>query len=80
MDETRNKIPDEVIELSVQDTHFDWQPQTRHTRALRRVIGAEGYRMFSDKIFLLWLGYYKNSISLRSPFRGFLCWFSLVPL
>ena len=29
--ETRNKISDELGELSVPDTHFDWQPQTHHT-------------------------------------------------
>ena len=29
-DETRIKIPDEVSELSVADTHFDWQPHTHH--------------------------------------------------
>ena len=29
-DETRNKIPDEVSELFVQDTHVDRQPHTHH--------------------------------------------------
>ena len=29
-DETRNKILDEVSELSIPKTHFDWQPHTRH--------------------------------------------------
>ena len=29
-DETRNKIPDEVSELSVPDTHSDRQPHTHH--------------------------------------------------
>ena len=29
-DETRNKIPGEVSELWVQDTHFDQQPHTHH--------------------------------------------------
>ena len=32
-DETGNKIPDEVSELSVPDTHFDRQPQTHHSRS-----------------------------------------------
>ena len=31
-DETRNNIPGEVSELSVQGTHFDRQPHTHHTR------------------------------------------------
>ena len=31
MNETRSKIPDEVSELSVPDTHFDRQPNTHHT-------------------------------------------------
>ena len=30
-DETRQNIPDEVSELSVSETRFDRQPQTRHT-------------------------------------------------
>ena len=30
-DETRLNIPDEVSELSVPETRFDWQPQTHHT-------------------------------------------------
>ena len=30
-DETRNKMPDEVSELSVPATHFDRQPHTHHT-------------------------------------------------
>ena len=30
-DETRNKIPDELSELSVPDTHFDRQPHTYRT-------------------------------------------------
>ena len=29
-DETRNIIPDEVSELLVPGTHFDWQPHTDH--------------------------------------------------
>ena len=29
-DETRLNIPDEVSELSVPETRFDWQPQTHH--------------------------------------------------
>ena len=29
-DETRVNIPDEVSELSVPETRFDWQPQTHH--------------------------------------------------
>ena len=33
-DETRHNIPDEVSELSVPETHFDRQPQTRHTWVL----------------------------------------------
>ena len=33
-DETRHKIPDEVSELSVPETHFDWQAHTHHTFAL----------------------------------------------
>ena len=32
-DETRKKIPDEVSELSVPDTHFDRQSQTHHSCA-----------------------------------------------
>ena len=32
-DETRNKIPDEVCELSVPKTRFDRQSHTRHTTA-----------------------------------------------
>ena len=31
-DETRNKTPDGVTELSVLDTHFDRQPHTHHNR------------------------------------------------
>ena len=31
-DETRHKIPDEVSELSVPETHFDRQAQTHHTQ------------------------------------------------
>ena len=34
-DETRNKIPDEVNELSVPDTHFDRQPLTYHSSTYR---------------------------------------------
>ena len=30
-DETRINIPDKVIELSVPDAHFDWQPHTHHS-------------------------------------------------
>ena len=30
-DETRHNITDEVIELSVPEAHFDWQPHTHHT-------------------------------------------------
>ena len=30
-DETRLNIPDEVSELSVPETRFDWQPQTHHS-------------------------------------------------
>ena len=30
-DQTRNGIPDEVIELSVPETNFDRQPHTHHT-------------------------------------------------
>ena len=29
-DETRHNIPDEVSELSVPETHFDWQAHTHH--------------------------------------------------
>ena len=29
-DEARNKIPDEVSEISVPETHFDRQPHTHH--------------------------------------------------
>ena len=31
-DDTRRKIPDEVSELSVPDTHFDQQPHIHHNR------------------------------------------------
>ena len=31
-DETRHKIPDEVSELSVPETHFDRQAHTHHSR------------------------------------------------
>ena len=31
-DETRLNIPDEVSELSVPETRFDWQPQTHHRK------------------------------------------------
>ena len=34
-DETRNKIPDEVSEMSVPDTHFDRQPRTHHKKVLK---------------------------------------------
>ena len=34
-DETRNRIQDKVIELSVPDTHFDRQPQPHHSSAYR---------------------------------------------
>ena len=30
-DETRLNIPDEISELSVPETRFDWQPQTHHS-------------------------------------------------
>ena len=38
-DETRLNIPDEVSELSVPETRFDWQPQTQHmvTRAKEQI-------------------------------------------
>ena len=29
-DETRNNIPDQLSELSVPETRFDWQPRTHH--------------------------------------------------
>ena len=32
-DETRNKIPDQLSELSIPDTHFDRQPHTHHIDA-----------------------------------------------
>ena len=32
-DETRLNIPDEVSELSVPDSRFDWQPQTHHNNS-----------------------------------------------
>ena len=35
--ENRNKIPDEVSELSLPDTHFDRQPHTHHSYDIRNV-------------------------------------------
>ena len=37
-DETRHKIPDEVSELSVPETHFDRQAHTHHSIYFRSVI------------------------------------------
>ena len=36
-DETRNKITDEVSELSVPDTHFDQQSNTHH-RSFNKIV------------------------------------------
>ena len=33
-DETRHNMPDEVSELSVPETHFDWQAHTHHSSPL----------------------------------------------
>ena len=54
-DETRHKIPDEVSELLVPDTHFDRQAHTHHS-GFTGVPGGET-RATLRKV---WLRYHKN--------------------
>ena len=39
-DETRLNIPDEVSELSVPETRFDWQPHTHHTHSVSPAVSC----------------------------------------
>ena len=54
-DETRNKILDEVSELSVPDTHFDRQPHTHHTFSSKIASGIlpPGSQSHLQKLFSL---------------------------
>ena len=47
-DETRHNIPDEVSELLVPETHFDWQPQTHHSISGVFDVNPNHWRDFLD--------------------------------
>ena len=72
-DETRLNIPDEVSELSVPETRFDWQPQTHHSINIRIKIKLFNFQKKSYHTDLL---FFQSTASSYCAFSNFLiCYF-----
>ena len=70
--ETRQKIPDEVCELSVPETHFDRQAHTHHNESLWTNVLPGKKEQTSWRFFYAMFPYVKKSCCRRVLFLRFL--------